>query len=326
MVRLLTDEQVDELVTYEAMLPVVGEALRKQGRGEVERPPSPHFPVGVGLGDRDPDESTGNGRVMPAHVHGSRYVVTKLVGVHDDNVERGLPAVVADIVVVDAAVGGVRALMDATRLTDVRTGCIGGLAARELGPPSPVAGVFGAGPQAHAQTRAVEAAVGIDELRAFSPSDSKYAFAQTMRDEGIDARAVDSPAAVVDGAEVVVTATNATEPVFDGTDLDPGTLVVAVGAYSEETRELDGETVRRAARVFADVPPEVAETGDILAGPLDETDLVPFPDVLAGTAGRESADETLVVESIGSAVMDAAAAEHVLEEAEAHSMGTTVDL
>jgi alanine dehydrogenase len=262
---------------------------------------------------------------MPAYVHGDDYYATKLASVHERNAERGLPTVNAQIAVTDAANGLPVAYMAGTRVTNARTGCIGGLAARELASSGPVRlGVVGAGTQARWQTRAVAAATDLDSVRVYSPTDSRFDCAADLRDEGIDAEAVDSAAAAVAEAAVVVTATTSTEPVFDGDDLAPGALVVAVGAYTESMRELDDRAVERAARVFADVPAEAAATGDL---PRHEpADLVSLASVFEGDAGRRDDDEVLVVASVGSAVLDAATASHVYERAVADGVGEAVDL
>ena len=317
--RVLTDADVSRVLSLSDLLPVVERAFVKQGRGEVERPPRPHFPVGDGA-------TVGTALVMPAAILGASTFTTKVATVHESNVKRGLPTVRAQVHVTDAATGEALATMDGNRLTNARTGCIGGLAARELAPGGPVRlGVVGAGAQARWQTRAVAAATDLERVRVYSPTpDSRVGCAADLRDEGLDAEAVASSQEAVADASVVVTATTATEPVFPGRALAPGTLVVAVGAYTEEMCELDETTIGRAARVFADVPGEVAETGDI-RGRLRVEELVALSEVFEGRAGRESDDEILVVDSVGSAVLDAAAAEHVLDRAAAEGVGTVVE-
>ena len=91
-------------------------------------------------------------------------------------------------------------------------------------------------------------------------------------------------------------------------------------------RELDATTVERAARVFADVPEEATDVGDLSAVDFDADSLLPLSAVFEGVAGRETADEILVVESVGSAVLDAAAGEHLLNRAADENVGTTVSL
>ncbi|PSP76439.1 ornithine cyclodeaminase [Halobacteriales archaeon QS_1_68_20] len=326
MARVLSDDDVASVLDLSSLLDVVAEAFRKQGAGEVERPERPHFPVGTGLDPDAPDEPLGTGLVMPAYVHGSDYYATKLVGVHEGNAERGLPTVNAQIALTEAETGLPAAYVAGTRITNARTGCIGGLAARELATGPVTLGVLGAGTQARWQTRAIAAATDLDSVRVYSPSDSKVTCAAELREEGIDAEAVESPGDAVDGANVVVTATTATDPVFPGEVLDPGTVVIAVGAYTAEMQELDPTTFERAARVFADAPGEVVDVGDAVAADLTTSDLIPFSAVVTGESGRETDDEIVVVESVGTAVLDAATAEHVYVSARESAVGTEVDL
>jgi alanine dehydrogenase len=335
--RLLSDEDVADLLSLEDLLPVVEEAFLRQGRGEVERPERPHFPVGTGLRGEEPhgtglvgEEPHGTGLTMPAYVYGAPRYATKLVSVHESNPPEQ-PSVHAQILLTDAATGEPAAFMDGSRVTAARTGCIGGLAARELAArdrdPGPVTlGVLGAGTQARWQTRAIDAAVGVDEVRIYSPSDSRERCAGDLRERGIDARAVDSPRVAVEGTSVVVTATTSREPVFPADALGPGVLVVAVGAYTSEMQELETAVFERAARVFADVPGEVAEIGDVKAADLEEAGLVPLSAVFEDRSGREDDDDILVVESVGTAVLDAATAEYVYGRAVEADVGTEFNL
>ncbi|KAB1187205.1 MULTISPECIES: ornithine cyclodeaminase family protein [Haloferax] len=340
MVRILSADAVRELLSLSELFPVVEEAFVKQGRGEVERPPRPHFPVGIdvdvtrnGIGgtvpqpaDAEQQAPLGTALTMPAYIHGREVYATKLAAVHEHNAEQGLPTVNAQVVLTDATTGLPLAFLDGTTITSARTGCIGGLAVEYLAYDPIRLGVLGAGTQARWQTRAIAAGSDVESVHIYSPSDSREACAADLREAGLPAEAVDSPEEAVSDATVVVTTTTSTEPVFDGEWLEPGTLVVAVGAYTAEMQELDPTTFDRAARVFADVPEEVADIGDIRAAGLAESDLVPLSEVFEGVVGREADDEILVVESVGSAVLDAATAEYLYEKARARGIGEDVGL
>jgi alanine dehydrogenase len=325
MVRILSDEDVASVLDIDALLPVVRDAFVKQGRGDVERPDRPHFPVGAGLRD---DAPLGTGLVMPAYIHGAPYYATKLVGVHEGNVNRGLPTVNAQIALTDAETGLPAAVIAGTRITNARTGCIGGLAAAELASCSPVKlAVIGAGTQARWQARCIATATDVESIRVYSPSASKRECAEELESVlGIPTASTESADDAVADATVVVTATTATSPVFSGETLRPGTLVIAVGAYTEEMRELDRGTFARADKTFADVPEEVEEIGDVQATDLEADAFVPLADVFEGKAGRTSDSEIVVVESVGSAVLDAAASEFVFERATETETGEEVEL
>ena len=335
MVLVLSAAEVERSLDLAGLVDVVNDALVKQAAGGVERPHRPHFPVGAGL---DGDESTGTGIAMPAYVHGAEHYATKLVGVHEGNAERGLPTIHAQIALTDARTGLPKAFMAGTAITNARTGCIGAVSVRELAPKmeaEPDAesdgegltlGVIGAGAQARWQTRAIATVAALSDVRVHSPSDSREACAADLTERGIPARAVDTPRAAVEGADVVVTATTATEPVFPPDALDTGTLVVAVGAFTEGMQELHPDVLDRAERVFADVPEEVAETGDLLASDLVAEDLVELGVPLADGYDRASPDGVLVVVSVGSATLDAAAGETVYRDALEAGDGTEVSL
>ncbi|WP_423746230.1 ornithine cyclodeaminase family protein (plasmid) [Haladaptatus sp. SPP-AMP-3] len=325
MVRILSDADVASVLEIESLLPVVRDAFVKQGRGDVERPDRPHFPVGAGLAG---DAPLGTGLVMPAYIHGAAHYATKLVGVHGGNADRGLPTVNAQIALTDAETGRPAAFVAGTRITNARTGCIGGLAAADLAAATPIQlAVIGAGTQARWQARCIAAATDVESIRVYSPSDSKLECAAELESElGIPTTPVELADEAVADATVVVTATTATSPVFSGEALQPGTLVIAVGAYSAEMRELDRETFARSDETFGDVPEEVAEIGDVRATDLDADDFVPLADVFEGSDGRSSDSEIVVVESVGSAVLDAAASEFVFERASEAGTGEEVEL
>ena len=309
--RVIPDADVADSLSLPDLLPVVADALRKGAAGAVERPPRPHFPVGDGAG---------TALVMPAYLHGAAHYATKLVSVHEHNDPR--PTVQAQVALTDATTGAPVAFMGGRTLTNARTACIGGLAVRTFAPDARRLAVLGAGTQARWQTRAVATVADLDAVTVFSPSDSRERCAADLDAElDADVTAAASPRACVADAEAVVTATTATDPVFPGDALEEGALVVAVGAYTPEMRELDTTTLDRAVAVYADVPEEALETGD-LADVAGER-VGEFGDVVDGDVTH---DGVVVVKSVGSAVLDAAAAEHVHELAAEEDVGTTLSL
>jgi alanine dehydrogenase len=323
MVRVLSEAVVERHLNLGSLVDVVGEALVKQAAGEVERPNRPHFPVGAGL---DGPEPTGTGIAMPAYVHGAERYATKLVGVHEGNADRGLPTINAQIALTDARTGLPEALVAGTLITNARTGCIGALAVRELAPDPLTLGVIGAGAQARWQTRAIATVAELEDVRVYSPSESRHACATDLVDEGIPARAVDDPTTAVTDADAVVTATTATEPVFPASALGDETLVVAVGAFTAEMRELEPAVVEGADTVFADVPSEVIETGDFRATDLVTSDLVEFGSLLSDDARKPALGTRAVVASVGSATLDAAATDAVYRRAVEADDGREVEL
>jgi len=222
--------------------------------------------------------------------------------------------------------------MDGTWLTALRTGAAGGLAADLLArSDASVVTVFGAGVQARTQLEAVRCVRDIDEVRVVSPvREESEAFAAEV--DNVTVRVVDDPAEALAGADIVVTATNSSVPVFDGGLVEPGTHVTGIGSYTLEMREVDTELIRR-ARVFVDeLEGAMAEAGDIV-GPIRDGDLTEevilaeIGEVARGAyPGRTSPDDITFFKSVGNAVQDVAVASRVLEVAEAEDLGTLLEL
>jgi len=327
MVLVLSAAEVDRNLDIATLVDVVDNALIKQAADKVKRPQRPHFTVGAGLDD---DEPIGTGIAMPAYVYGADHYATKLVGVHEDNETRNLPTINAQVILTEARTGLPKAFMAGTTITNARTGCIGAVSVRALAPESGddglTLGVIGAGAQARWQTRAIETVTALSDVRIYSPSDSREACAADLVEEGMPAHAVDTPREAVVGADVVVTATTATNPVFPPDALETGSLVVAVGAFTAEMQELNPRVLERAEQTFADVPEEVAETGDILASDLTADDMVELGVPLTNGYVRDSPDEILTVISVGSATLDAAAGEMIYQQAVEAGNGTEISL
>jgi alanine dehydrogenase len=323
MVLVLSERDIGRVLELTEITAAVEEALVKQATGRATRPERPHFTIGTGLENDDP---LGTGLVMPAYIHGHPQYVTKLVSLNEGNERRGLPTLHAQIVLIDAQTGVPDVFMDGTMITNARTGCIGGLAVRELAPEAGRIGVLGAGAQARWQIRAIDTIVELTEVKIHSPSTSRNACATDLREEGIPATAVDTATDAIQEVDIVVTATTSTHPVFPADTLADGTLVVGIGAYNAETQELEPVVFKRAARVFADVPEEMTQIGDLLATDLTEENLVPFGGMLANNETPKPTDELLIVESVGSATLDAAAARIIYERAQENRSGTEIQL
>jgi ornithine cyclodeaminase/alanine dehydrogenase-like protein (mu-crystallin family) len=230
--------------------------------------------------------------------------------------------------------GRLLAMIEADWMSQLRTGAATGVAARFMArPDASRVGIIGSGTQARAQLMALAAVRDLDRVAVFSrDAVRRSAFADAMSKElGVPVRPVDNAAACVATADMVVTITHASEPLFSGRDLRPGTFVAAAGANRLARREIDLETVRRAALVAVDDPEQARlESGELTAaveaGILDWADIVPFGDVVSGrrpacAAGRAGTADITLFKSLGIAIEDVAFARIVYEKALAAGAG-----
>jgi len=226
-------------------------------------------------------------------------------------------------------------IVEAHRLTEIRTGAVTAVGARHMArPDSRSLAIIGSGREARTQVPAVCVARPIDSVRAYSRKpENRERFAAEMREKlGIDVRAVPSAEECVRDADVVVTMTNAREPVLSGAWLAEGTFVCGVGATTPERRELDLEAVERAGTIVVEhLPQAEAECGELRdaveRGKLRWSDVRELKEIIGGgVPGRKNAAEITLFDTIGVGSEDVALATYVLDRAKAANVGTVLPL
>jgi ornithine cyclodeaminase len=326
---VINARQVRELLPMKEAIEVDKQAFLLHSAGQTE------VPVRQGF------EIPGRGSVlfMPAYVKGDiGSVGIKIVSVFPGNLAKGITSVPAQVLLVDCETGVVKALMDGSEITRVRTGAIAGAATDILARRDAAVGaLFGTGGQAAAQLEALLCVRPLKEVRVFDLLSDRIApFIENNRElaarYGAKLTAARSSEEAVDGADVITTVTTAKTPVFDGNRVKRGAHVNGVGSFLPASRELDERLLSR-ARVFVDNREAVlAEAGDFLipaaAGDYDLNDIAgEIGDVIAGKlAGRASDDDITVLKTVGYAVLDVVAAQTIYEKAVASGAGAAIDL
>ena len=235
----------------------------------------------------------------------------------------------------DAQTGEPLAVIDGAALNPFKTGAVGAVGTDILAQSDArVAGIIGSGPQARGQLRALMTVRDLDIVRVFSPTaEHRKEFVSNMNNE-VDApvtiTAVDTPREAESGADIVITATTAREPVFDGEDLDPGAHVTAMGQYDANARELDTTTIERATYVPDLRKRATQDAGSFLAavdaGVVDANHIhAELGTVLTGDAPRPDKEEITVFDSGGTGIETVAGANLLYEAACEADVGTTIE-
>ena len=292
----LDDAAVRRLLRLEALLPAIRQALIDLSAGRVVQPMRlvMDIPAEQGLLFLKP-ALTGN------------TLATKLITLIPGNPARGLPTLLATIVLTEPATGKTVAVMDGTWITELRTAAVSAVAAQALVPPGPkVVAMLGSGALARSHALALRAVLPVAELRIWSRDPANVA--RCAQDTGGKASA--SAEQAVRGADIVCTVTNASQPVLQGAWLKPGAFVAAIGAPRPTWRELDDAAMRNV--VVADSRESALhESGDvILSGAQVHAEI---GEILAGTKAPPPAGATIVFKALGQAVEDAVAARLVFD-------------
>ncbi len=248
--------------------------------------------------------------------------------------ERNLPRANALIILNDTQTGMPLAVMDGTLISAMRTGAVGGVGAKHLARDgSEVVGMIGMGVQARTQAMAIkEALPDLKEIRGYRRTKEKAAkdAAEIAELTGVDTKVADSPREAVEGADVIVTATLADEPIVKDSWVKKGSLFIHVGSYLEEEYDVvfhsdkiivdDWEVVKhRKTPILARMFDEGLIRDEDIHGNLDE--------IVAGKKpGRETEDERIFFAPIGMAHEDVAVASRIFEQAKMKGVGQTLRL
>lgn len=235
-----------------------------------------------------------------------KYFATKI---YSSNVRHGgLHEMV--VLLYDAETGKPLAYFEALNLSLIRTGAASGYAAEILSnPKADVVGLIGSGLQARAQADAIRAVRPIREIRVWSRNREKVKrFADEMQ-----CVPVESAEAAVRGAQIVVTATTAKDPVIEKSWIEPGTFIAAMGSNVANRRELPTDLVKAAGLVVVDDMEQARiEAGDLLLAYQRSEGWQNVEELQNVKPGYDPARVT-IFKSLGIAIEDVAAAAYVYE-------------
>ncbi|OYR49121.1 ornithine cyclodeaminase [Halorubrum sp. Ea1] len=234
----------------------------------------------------------------------------------------------------DAESGEPLAVLDGASMNPFKTGAAGATAVDALARDDATeVAVIGSGAQARGQLATTATVREFEAVRVFSPTvENREAFAEEFADRiEPDVTAVASASEAVAGADVVITATSASDPVVDDADVEPGTHVTAMGQYTPGKNELPPELVARATYVPDIRERATQDAGSFLAaveaGLVDEDHVAAdLGEVVAGEhPGRTSDDEVTVFDSGGTGIETVAAAYMLYKRASEAGRGETID-
>jgi len=311
---ILDSDQVERLLPMRDCIRVMEQALADLERGAVTQPlRSFWIPPGV------------NGATvwMSAHRSAPKPMFgTKLLFVLGDNPSRGLDSHQGQVILADGETGQIRALLDASAVTGIRTAAVSALATRLLArEDARVLAIIGTGVQARKHLESIPLVRPFTSvlIAGHTPDRARRFVDDVGATAPCPIAAADTVESAVRAADVVVTVTDSHTPILFREWLRPGTHVNAVGAsrpmhweidpriyadvvaFCDRRESLHGEAgdFRQAAQAGITTLDAVGELGELIVGK---------------RKGRTSADQITLFRSLGLAVEDLAAAEYVVEK------------
>jgi ornithine cyclodeaminase/alanine dehydrogenase-like protein (mu-crystallin family) len=325
-ILILNHAEVERLLPMGECIAVMAEALTALARGDA------HQPLRMVV---RPPGAAGLMGLMPAYLAGEQAAYgLKAVCIFPGNSAKGKDAHQGSVMLFSAETGELLALMNASAITAIRTAAVSGVATQLLARED--AGdlaIVGAGVQARTHLAAMACVRTIRRARVASrTAERTRAFAEAMAARyDFPIEPAESVEAAVRGADLIVTATSAAEPIVKREWIAPGAHLNVVGSSIPTTREVDTATMASAALFVDRRESTLNEAGDYLfamregaIGP--EHIRAEIGELLLGDRpGRTSPDEITLFKSLGLAVEDLAAANYVYRQARAAGAGTWVD-
>lgn len=285
MVTVLSEAEVRAALRWDELIPTMERALAALSAGEVIQPVREWLTI---------EEGARYFGVMPAA--SSHAMGVKLVSLYPANAGTDVPTVLALLVLVDPHTGEPVAIMDGRTITAMRTAAVSAAITKYLAAPEAhILALLGSGVEAASHLAALSHVRPFDEIRVWSRTrEHAERFAATHHATAMDAESA------VRGADVVVTATAAREPILHGAWLKPGAHVNAIGAPMPNWRELDDEAMRNVV-VVDSREAVLKESGDIiLSNAAIEAEI---GEIFAGRK-HVPASRTTIFKSVGVAVED----------------------
>ncbi|MEX3624052.1 ornithine cyclodeaminase family protein [Viridibacillus arvi] len=321
---ILSAREQKNLIDMNEVMDCVAQALNEFSASRTETPIRLSLPFGL----------ANTGLVMPSVAEELQTMGVKYVTVVPDNKKTG-KTIQGVVLLSDIETGEPLALLEGSFLTLIRTGALSGVATKYFARENAkVLGVIGTGEQAKGLCEAVLAARDIEEIHLFNRSDSKAKeFAQFLEEKfKVETVLCDNPNEVVRKADILVTATSSTIPVFTEA-LKPGTHVNAVGSFRPTMQELPSSAIASAHKVIVEAKDAaLEETGDlhvpIQEGVFSENGIhAELGKVVSGEmSGRENDEEITVFKSVGLAIADIVVAKYLYDKAIANKAGVHVEL
>lgn len=323
---LLSREDIKKVITMKETIEVVKEAFRLFSEGKSDAPIRTNIQAPA---------HDGAFLFMPSYVAELDMAAMKVVNIFPQNIDRGLPTTMSQMMLIDGTNGSVCSILDGAYVTQLRTGAATGAAFDLLAKKDCRKGaLIGTGGQAATQLEAMIVARKLESVKVFDLNRERLeTFVAQMNEElkeyGTKVLAADSSDDAVEDADLLVCVTPSTRPVFDGTKVKAGATVSCVGSYQPHMQEMSPAVLERASKIYFDSEEAVlSEAGDILIplaeGTITKADFTgDLGEVILGKVGaRENDEEIIVFKTVGIGTQDLLTAKAIYEKADAKGVGT----
>jgi ornithine cyclodeaminase/alanine dehydrogenase-like protein (mu-crystallin family) len=320
-VLILNEQVLEQLNVPDKLIEAIEHAYSLQEKESTYIPDRPHL-----------DYNGNTLLLMPGFI--KEVFGTKLISIFPENSRLNKPFIHGLMVINDADSGEPKAILNGSKLTAIRTAAVAATAIKHLSQNGTgTLGIIGAGVQAFHLAQFCLKAFDFERLLICSRT---YKKAESLcnrleADSGnCLVQVLQEPESLVQDSDVIATATNSVEPVFNlPANQLRNKVFIGIGSYRPDMMELPMTLYKAADRIFVDTPFAKKECGD-LAVPLNESiisddQIIPFNRLIQGKIG--SSDSSVkIFKSVGMSLFDLTVSEHLYQEAVGRSLGQKIVL
>eukprot|EP01080_Neovahlkampfia_damariscottae_P001520 gene1520-12646_t len=215
--------------------------------------------------------NTSNGPTlfMPSSVEKTSSLGLKVVSVRGENPKKNLPSVPGAIIIVNEETGVIDGVVDASELTAIRTAAGSSVATKYLAKENTNKIVcFGSGAQAKWHIKGmISIRPMVQKVVIYSRKiENAKSLCETLSKEysNVEFTSTDDGNKEIPDADIIITATNTSIPLFDGKLLPKGVHLNCVGSYTPKMQEVDEITIQRSKICVDDLESVLEEAGDII--------------------------------------------------------------
>jgi ornithine cyclodeaminase/alanine dehydrogenase-like protein (mu-crystallin family) len=307
-VLMVNHQEVQQWLSMDECVDAMAEVFKMLNRGNAVNPLRSLMWL--------PDK-TGVIGMMPAYLADSRVMGLKAISVFPGNHTTEFDSHQGTVMLFETQNGRLLAMIDAGKITAIRTAAVSGVATRLLSAPdSANLAILGSGVQAATHLDAMRVVRNIRRITVWGRNfDHAQSFAELHSKRlSFPIEAIESAERAIEGADIICTVTASTDPILLGDWIAPGTHINAVGSSVPFARELDTAAVVK-SKLFVDRRESTLnEAGDFLfpkkeGAIADDHVLGEIGDILLDKIkGRESVEDITLFKSLGLAIEDIAAA------------------
>ncbi|XP_006820316.1 ketimine reductase mu-crystallin-like [Saccoglossus kowalevskii] len=300
--KYIEADDVKRVLKMTDLIPIIEKAMGNFSKGEdggVVQPARSFIPV---------KKHAGSFIAMCAYSEKDETLATKLLTRYQENAGTGIPTHMSAIILFEPSTGELKSIMDGDVITSMRTAAASAVATKYLAPEnSKILCILGSGDQARSHYKSLHHICNFEEVRVWSPT---FKNAQDFSSQ-LKSKVCETVEEAVRGADVIVTATFAKQPIVEWEWVKPGAHINAVGAVNKKWQELSSELMQKSVVHVDSREAAMKESGDVI---ISKTEIfAEIGDLVNGTKEAQK-EKTTVFKSLGMAMEDAVSAKLVYDK------------